>query len=250
MKPEMLTEFGLTKNESLLYLTLLKIGESKVSELIKGADFKSGKIYQVLDSLINKGLVSYIIKNNVKFYVAQNPKKLYEYITMQKLKLEKQEDEFTQQLPQLEHMYKENKDLCSVKVYEGVVGIRTAMFQIIEKLPQDGLLVAYGCSTSEKRDVILQWRRCDELLKKKNITYKAILSWLTPEHREIRRKDPIKSKNRRYLKATDVSNFVVGENITILFNFEEPNCIVIENLEYANQFKILFNVLWKVAEPL
>jgi len=250
MKPEMLTEFGLTKNESLLYLTLLKIGESKVSELIKGADFKSGKIYQVLDSLINKGLVSYIIKNNVKFYVALNPKKLHEYITFQKVKLEKQEDEFTKQLPRLEEMYKENKDLCSVKVYEGVVGIRTAMFQLLENLPDNSPLLAYGASTSKRRDVILQWRRCEELIKKKNIEFKAILSWMSEEHRKIRRKDPVKSKTRRYLKATDVSNFVVGENTTILFNFEEPNCIVIENSEYANQFKILFNVLWKVAEPL
>lgn len=80
MSQELLQKLGLTKNESLIYLTLLKTGPAKVSLIIKQAQFKSGKIYQVLDSLVEKGIVSYIIKNKVKHYLPENPHKILDFL--------------------------------------------------------------------------------------------------------------------------------------------------------------------------
>jgi sugar-specific transcriptional regulator TrmB len=53
-----LESIGLTKNEGKVYLTLLKTGTSKTGNLLKNSGLNSGKIYEILDSLKRKGLIS------------------------------------------------------------------------------------------------------------------------------------------------------------------------------------------------
>ncbi len=57
-----LREIGLNETEIKIYITLLKIGESKSGEIIKQGEIKSGRVYEFFDSLIEKGLISYSSK--------------------------------------------------------------------------------------------------------------------------------------------------------------------------------------------
>ena len=45
---------GLTQNESLVYLSLLKIGKATSSKVVKEANISGGKIYETLEKLIQK----------------------------------------------------------------------------------------------------------------------------------------------------------------------------------------------------
>ena len=51
MNAKILEEIGLTRNESLVYLALSKIGTSKTGEILKESGLNSGKIYEILESL-------------------------------------------------------------------------------------------------------------------------------------------------------------------------------------------------------
>ena len=64
-----LEKIGFTKSEIAVYTALLKIGQKTTGEILKEAKISSGKIYEILDKLIKKGLVSYIIKNNTKYFL-------------------------------------------------------------------------------------------------------------------------------------------------------------------------------------
>jgi len=57
MNEKLLEEIGLTKGEIKTYLTLLQIGESTTGKIIDEAGISSGKIYEILNKLIRKGLV-------------------------------------------------------------------------------------------------------------------------------------------------------------------------------------------------
>jgi sugar-specific transcriptional regulator TrmB len=70
MEEKSLEKIGLTKNETKVYLALLKIGTSKVGEILKESKLNSGKIYEVINSLEQKGLVSESTINNVKHFTA------------------------------------------------------------------------------------------------------------------------------------------------------------------------------------
>ena len=49
MKLELLEKIGLTRNESLVYITLLKLGTSKTGNILKQSNLNSGKIYEILE---------------------------------------------------------------------------------------------------------------------------------------------------------------------------------------------------------
>ena len=67
---ETLKDFGLTEKEIKLYLKLLELGSAASGELIRELGFYSKTIYELLDKLIDKGLVSFVIKSNIRYYAS------------------------------------------------------------------------------------------------------------------------------------------------------------------------------------
>ena len=78
MNEKLLEEIGLTRGEIKVYLTLLKIGETTTGKIISEAKISSGKIYEILDKLIQKGLVSYTIKEKTRYFNAASPNRIKE----------------------------------------------------------------------------------------------------------------------------------------------------------------------------
>src|SRR3989338_5745679 len=101
MHGELLRACGLTQNESLVYLSLLKVWKATSSKIIKEANISGGKIYETLEKLIQKGLVKSIIENGIKNFMANEPKMLIEYIKDKEKDLHKKEEELKKILPQL-----------------------------------------------------------------------------------------------------------------------------------------------------
>ena len=61
---------GLTQREVKVYLALLKLGESTTGKIIQESGISSGKIYEILEKLIGKGLASYTIKEKTKYFIS------------------------------------------------------------------------------------------------------------------------------------------------------------------------------------
>src|SRR3990167_2994588 len=80
MNTEILTKIGLTQRESDAYLALLKLKEALASEISKKTKESRSHLYDTLKSLIEKGLVSYVIKNGKKYFRPAPPEKLLDYI--------------------------------------------------------------------------------------------------------------------------------------------------------------------------
>ena len=77
---KLLENLGLEQKEAKVYLELLKLGEATATKIGEKTNLDRTLMYQIANKLIEKGLVSYIIKNNVKYFSAANPKKLMEDI--------------------------------------------------------------------------------------------------------------------------------------------------------------------------
>ena len=82
MIEQVLQEIGLTQNEIKVYLTLLELGESKTGEILKKSRLNSGRIYEILNSLQEKGLVSFILKSGVKYFRPADPKRVNDYLNL------------------------------------------------------------------------------------------------------------------------------------------------------------------------
>ena len=73
-------ELGLTPNETKVYETILRLGKTTAAHISKEAQVPYGRIYTVLASLEEKGLVK-VLPEETKKYVATDPEKLHEIIT-------------------------------------------------------------------------------------------------------------------------------------------------------------------------
>ena len=84
MEIEALRKAGLTEGESRVYLALLKLGPTTTGPLIGLSDVTKSFIYRILDKLIKKGLVSYVIKEKTKYFQAAPPTTLLDYMNKRK----------------------------------------------------------------------------------------------------------------------------------------------------------------------
>lgn len=85
-KEKTLNEFGLPKNEVKVYIALLKLGLTSAGQITKVSGVHRRNVYDALERLINKGLVSYVTKEKIKYFEAVNPYFLLNLLEKEKRK--------------------------------------------------------------------------------------------------------------------------------------------------------------------
>ena len=109
MDTQALEDIGLTKTEIKIYLSLLKLGQSTTTGIIREAGIHSSKVYICLDRLIEKGLVSYAIKSNKKHFLASTPESLRNLLKDKEEKIAKQGERIERLIPELEAIKNQEK---------------------------------------------------------------------------------------------------------------------------------------------
>ena len=77
---EILEDLGLTKTEVKVYLALLELGSSSAGKILEKSKLPNSTVHRDLNSLIVKGLISFILEGKRKVYQASNPENFFEFI--------------------------------------------------------------------------------------------------------------------------------------------------------------------------
>src|SRR3989338_9474242 len=110
MNKQFLQKIGLTKGETKVYEALALLGKSSTGKIIDKAGISSSKSYIILEKLIQKGLVSFVIENNIKKFQITNPNNILDYINKQQKELEKikkESESFVRELTRVLHSFEE-----------------------------------------------------------------------------------------------------------------------------------------------
>jgi len=94
-----LESLGLTKDEALAYLGLLKLGQAKAADLAQEVGVKRTTIYPILVSLKQKGFAAEFIHKTKRLYRAENPERVAGL-------LEKRLESFVTAIPELKTLEK------------------------------------------------------------------------------------------------------------------------------------------------
>ena len=94
-----LEEAGLSSKESEIYISLLKNGPIGGGDLAKIMNMDRTHTYNVLKNLVNKGLVSHLLKDKKTLFQANSPKDLLNQIS-------KKEQVIKSIIPELEALEK------------------------------------------------------------------------------------------------------------------------------------------------
>lgn len=115
---KIIEEVGLSENESRIYWTLLKQGQSVVSDIAKHSGIKRATIYQYIDGLLASDIIRKTVKGKRILYYPEDPKKLL-------LIVEKKQRKIKSVFPELEKMYQNSSSKPVVRFYEGKEGMRS-----------------------------------------------------------------------------------------------------------------------------
>ena len=167
---------GLTQREVKVYLALLKLGESTTGKIIQESGISSGKIYEILEKLIEKGLASYTIKEKTKYFRTTHPKKILEFIEAKKIKIEEDKKNVEKLLPQLTILHKLEKSDYNVIIYKGVEGFKTILSEVLDEIESKDEWLAFGVNSLAPEKTSLIWNEFNKKLAKKKIKTKIIVA--------------------------------------------------------------------------
>jgi sugar-specific transcriptional regulator TrmB len=120
-----LLKVGLTDGEAKVYLALSELGSSTVGPIVKKSGIAYSNIYDVLDRLVKKGIVSFVIKSKTKYFKAATPRNLLVYLDNREKELVTQREELKKILPDIEKL-QETSTSQEAEIFLGVKGLRTA----------------------------------------------------------------------------------------------------------------------------
>jgi sugar-specific transcriptional regulator TrmB len=236
---EELKEFGLTDKEIKVYLACLKLGTALVQDIAKKAGTYRTYTYEILKSLKEKGLVSYVIRSGKQYFEVAKPEKLLNILKEKEQKIQKL-------MPQLQGLYKSAIEKPKIEVYEGTAGIKTVIDDLI-KTGKD--ILVYG-STKNQLSLLHFYfpnyikRRVKARIKIKVLTEKS------KETKELRKRNKKELREMRFfpkgIEFPTVTN-IYGNKIAILSLEKDLLGIIIEGENIAKTQRIIFNLLWKQA---
>lgn len=241
MLGESLIKAGLTRVESSVYITLIDLGPSLAGQICKKSGIHRRTVYDALDRLAEKGLISYIVKNNRKYFESANPNRL--------LDLEKEkEEQIRAELPSLMEIFSKTKTKEETLFYKGKDGLKTAFEdQIISlegKASGTGKEILVLGASSEAGEILqfyFKWYNKKRQAKKIHIKFIASI--------ESKGKIQAPLSEIRYLPETGPTaiNIYADKVAIILWSKEKPLAIIIKNKEIASSYRLFFEHMWKTA---
>ncbi|HJX51118.1 hypothetical protein A3K73_04785 [Candidatus Pacearchaeota archaeon RBG_13_36_9] len=233
---KLLQKLGLEEKEAKVYLALLPLGEATATLIAEKTNLDRTLIYQLANKLIEKGLVSYIIKNNVRYFSAASPKKILE-------NLKEKQKEIEKAMPEMLELVSTKEEATKVEIYKGKEGLKTMLNDII-RTKRDYLV--FGEEGRFQEVLPIDVHQFLMQLVKNKIHEKVLV-------REDWRGKVIKSKNSefRYLPKKMLSpstTVIYGNKVAIIVWTPPFHAILIENKEVAESYKVYFEALWKIAK--
>lgn len=257
---EKIQQAGLTEGEAKVYLALLKLGSSTSGPIIEESGVANSIIYRILNSLIEKGLVSYITKEKTKYFTAANPQRIIDYIEEKKEKLDEDKFSIEKILPQLISMDKQDTE-TSVQIFEGYKGFLTAWEMCYTKLRKGDEYHGFSVYPEQEERYHTYWKKDHKKREKAGFKAKVLFNKGTDKE-VLKNRNSYWGSEARYMPI-DIKTpawFVVYKNIIIISlqtrKFEDdgtlvkkPLSIVITNQEIADTFEAYFQDYWKRSKP-
>ena len=226
-----LENIGLSQNEITVYLTLTDAGSVKAGRISKLAKMDRSSVYNALQMLLDKGLVSFVLIGKVKWFQAVGPRRILEY-------LKEQEEDVKHIVAHLQERHQRHKVEGQVRLFKGIKGVKSVFLDIIRTGKDNYVFGSEGQFSERMPDFAYQF---DRMKKEKGIHTQMLL-------RKGRTELDSKTSVHLYLPGVSESPAVTniyGNKIAIIIWTDEPEAVVIENAAAAQAYRSYFDVMWK-----
>lgn len=242
MDTSILEDLGLTQAEIKVYVALLELGSSTAGSILEKSRIQNSVLHRALNSLIEKGLINFILEGRRKIYQATDPENFRNFIDDKKKR-------FEEILPELKNKQKLTKRQESAAVFRGKRGINELYNTLLNSGGKE--YNTFGGGTRVTHDIMgeswwknLHARRIDKKIKCRQVFDETIRSF----GEQLRKKPITKIKflSRKFEQLQET--VIIGDCIGIAIFTKNPYGLLIRDKSVADGYRKQFEVLWKEAK--
>ncbi|MFT4297678.1 MAG: TrmB family transcriptional regulator [Candidatus Woesearchaeota archaeon] len=233
----------LSSNESLVYLSLLELKKSGATKLAQKTGLFRTLVYDLLNKLSEKGLVSYINIHGKRIYHPNPPERLLEI-------LKEKERKTCELIPQLNMLFTELSDEVIVQQYEGVNGMKAIIEDLFNSVKKNKTKEFYffgptGASINFIGPYIFDFiNNAKELNILNKIDIKGVWS---SDFVTKKIMDKLGGQHKFFNKGEKSTSpiFIYSDKVIIVGGKNKPFTIMIKNKNTADSFKTYFKIIWE-----
>lgn len=237
MLNDQLKSLGFSPNEATVYIALQELGSARAGALIKKTGLHRNIVYEALERLVERRLVSKVIRRGVAEFQALDPRRLVE------------EARANEQLAEsvaiaLSERRREGGQQ-EVEVYQGVEGIKTHRLKSLDVLRAGEEILIMGGAQTTNKPLNAFWQSYHRRRAKKGVGARILFNADSRSYGREREEVPHTAVH--YLpEAMSTPAFweIWGDYVGIGTMEGEPVLLSIKNATVANGFRSYFNLLW------
>ena len=246
-----LKRIGLSNGPVKVYLAMLELGDTTSGPIIKSSNVAASKVYEILEKLKDKGLISEKIQEKTKHFQANSPKRLLDYINNKEKQIAEEKKLFEKILPTLEQKQKEKLEPQEARVYVGFEGIKSFYEDMADGLSkkEEYLGFAFPKHAFGHKYVV---RLFDKFHHKRAVQggKSKLLFRLNDKINKHRMAQPLhKLYEFRMTSQAFPSGVSIFKDTVATFTWDKiPRVFAITSKENANEYKSFFYALWEKAK--
>ena len=248
MNTIILENIGLTNGEVRVYIALLELGETTTGSIIKKSGITGSKVYEILEKLIEKGLVSYIIRGKIKYFKSSQPRRILDYINKKENQINLQKSEVENMIPSLEAIQNSSEQTQSSQIFEGYEGIKTVFEIILTSLNRGDEYFAFSLGDELNKENFRLFLFNYHIKRiKQGIKVKIIAN---PQEKQMFGElSKLKGLEIKYHDNPFPLGVFIFKDYVATFTFsEKPTCFLIKSKQASDSYKNFFISLWKQSK--
>jgi len=239
MSLEVLRKIGLSEGEIRVYQAVLDLGIAPLNKIHEKTGIERRNIYDILNKLIEKGLVAYIDENKKRAFQITSPNKLIGYVEEKKKELDNSKGLIEKEMPGIMEKFMAKKPGIKAEVFRGIEGIK-AVFEDSLSYPETYWIGGGRYLPKMYPNWFFSWN--ERRIKKK-------IRWVYLMRHELKSEyKPFKLEVVKFLpkefSGTPTVTGVWGDKVIQLILGEELFAFVIESKELAENYKAYHKYLW------
>lgn len=245
MEVENLIKLGFNKNEAKVYLAIIKFRKADARTIIQKTKFHKNIVYDNLEKLIDKGLVSFIIENSRKVFEITSSNSLVDYFNEKEKEIQEKKKSAEKISKEIDKIAKELPQKQEATVYRGINALRSFYNETLKK----GDYVVFG-SPQEAVDTMsaLYWENYNLKRTQNKIIVKMIFNYSLRYHGKklVNKFTKIRYFEKDFEPLTET--LIQGDEVAITVWTKEPILFLIKDKQVANSYMKFFNQMWKTAK--
>jgi len=250
MELQNLKELGLSAGEIRVYSAILNIGISNLNKIQEKTGIERRNIYDILNKLIEKGLISYTIEKGKRTYQCTHPNKLLDEIKKKETSLSKLKEE----IPKLKDLYDVSRPDIKAEIFRGEESIKTLLSEILEHNESYWMggnsFEDYNAVSENLQIWFNHWM--DKRVKQKHLMHDLVshgtfLKGLEPGKREKHKKQFYEYCELPEGIYTPMVVIIFGDKVIQVLWSKQPFAFVLDSKEIKDSFMKYFKHFWKVS---